>query len=149
MGEGVNSYTEKLFGGISSLMEESCRISGRAGEERGEGSACRARPRGQRRSHAELADLGHCASHGRDERPRRAPTSPWGFHPSPGARGCFCSVPKRAEGRKDELSSPSSAGAAIQSPRASDARAMEKVGQAHWTPCAPPLLSHSLSQPRW
>lgn len=41
MGEGVNSYTEKLFAGISSLMEESCRISGRPCEAPSERPACR------------------------------------------------------------------------------------------------------------
>lgn len=41
MGEGVNSYTEKLFSGISSLMEESCWISGRPREAPSERPVCR------------------------------------------------------------------------------------------------------------
>lgn len=34
LGEGVNSYTKKLFAGVSALMEESCRISGRGARSR-------------------------------------------------------------------------------------------------------------------
>lgn len=64
VGEGVNSYTEKLFAGISSLMEESCWISGRQRELRCERPACRRPALGTAGKPCGMADLGHCASAG-------------------------------------------------------------------------------------
>lgn len=167
MGEGVNSYTEKLFAGISSLMEESCRISGRAREAPSERPACR-RPApgtaGEAMRNGRSGPL--CqrrrgrAAHGQGRARGAAPRSSHsGFHPghgasasAPGARRCFSSVPNpRANGvRKEGRPKPRRLRSRC-NPIAEGEQCQGdgKVGQAHWTPCAPPLLSHSLSQTRW
>lgn len=234
VGEGVNSYTEKLFAGISSLMEESCRISGRqakcrtsallaaAGAGRGRGShaewqiwATVPAPAGPRRAGdlpllpsppagCKGVGLGRafvphfapgfgccCLPSFCSTRPSAASILSWHpsfhnthlsaaptlpqhpsfccTHPSPAhqlavslqrPRLVFLSSfqPEQKQGsqkRKPQaLAAPGAVSASLSAVRRAARHCnpiavpgWQKVGQAHWTPCALPPRSHSLSQP--